>query len=91
MKCKCKEVTNRNRSGPWALPPGIEVNEFAESEVMEAKRSWKIVGISVPDMTKVWKCTICNQLWGDSPAGHGWSSYRRLEPSYPFSPKAKED
>lgn len=84
MDCNCNEVTNKNRTGPWALLPGEELNEFSSGEVQVARGTWKKVGVSVPGMTWVWQCVVCNQLWGESPAGHGWSCYRRLDPTYDF-------
>ena len=78
--CDCSIVTNKHRKGSWsehAVP-----NDYAEEEVVSAKKHWVEVGKG--DMTFVFKCSLCGQLWGQSPAGHGWSSYRRLEGNYEF-------
>lgn len=79
-ECECSKVNNGNRIGVHFRV--TEDTDFTEEEVKTVKKQWSNVGFS--EMTEVYKCTVCGQLWGKSPAGHGWMSYRRLPPDYNY-------
>lgn len=79
-KCECSNVNNRNRLGKHFKV--ADDNDFTEEEVSIVKKLWQSVGSG--EMTYVYKCKFCGQLWGASPAGHGWMSYRRLASDYEY-------
>ena len=78
--CECSKVNKRSRFGEYLNI--LDDNDFTEEEIKAVKNLWCKVGSG--EMTNVYKCKICGQLWGGSPAGHGWMSYRRLASSYEY-------
>jgi hypothetical protein len=79
-ECECSKVNNGNRI--CAHFEFTEENDLTEEEVKNVKKQWSKV--SFGEMTEVYKCMVCGQLWGVSPAGHGWMSYRRLPSDYNY-------
>ena len=77
------KVNNGNRVGPF-FKYTCE-NDFIDKEVSKAKKNWVIIGYG--EMTDVYRCRVCKQSWGASPAGHGWMAYRRLNEDFEFTNK----
>lgn len=83
INCECAKVNNGNRIGVHIKY--TSENDFTDSEVYSVKKLWNKVGYG--EMTDVYKCSICGQLWGASPTGNGWMSYRRLPQDYEYKNK----